>query len=80
MEVYGCFNNERLTGNHETSLYNKFSYGEGDRTASIRIPNITLQNNYKGYIEDRRPSSNADPYEIIYIIMKTVNEANKYIK
>lgn len=54
---------ERLTGEHETSSYGKFSSGVGDRSASIRIPFMT-DHEGKGYFEDRRPSSNVDPYDI----------------
>jgi thiol:disulfide interchange protein DsbA len=50
-----------MTGNCETSSYDTFSYGVGSRTSSIRIPTSTF-NNKCGYFEDRRPSSNMDPY------------------
>ncbi|MEJ2399470.1 MAG: glutamine synthetase beta-grasp domain-containing protein, partial [Gammaproteobacteria bacterium] len=61
IEVYGSDNHERLTGKHETQAIDTFSYGVSDRGASIRIPVSTAQN-WKGYLEDRRPASNADPY------------------
>jgi glutamine synthetase len=32
----------------------------------------TIENDWKGYLEDRRPASHADPYRIIARIMKTV--------
>ena len=38
MEMYGQDNEKRLTGIHETSAYRQFSYGAGNRAASIRIP------------------------------------------
>lgn len=70
--VYGSDNHERLTGLHETQSIEKFSYGVSDRGASIRIP-VSTAKNWKGYLEDRRPASNADPYKIVARILKTVN-------
>ena len=61
IDIYGSNNNERLTGKHETASYDSFSYGIGTRNTSIRIGNETFQNK-KGYMEDRRPASNMDPY------------------
>jgi glutamine synthetase len=58
---YGEKNNERLSGHHETSRYDQFTYGVGTRHTSIRIPNQVKQLN-KGYFEDRRPASDIDPY------------------
>ena len=73
--VYGKDNDQRLTGLHETHDINTFSYGEGDRGASIRIPIGTIENNYKsGYLEDRRPASNANPYDITKVIINTIYE------
>jgi glutamine synthetase len=74
MAVYGSDNDQRLTGLHETQSIDKFSYGVSDRGASIRIP-ISTAENWKGYLEDRRPASNADPYLIADKIMKTVRSA-----
>lgn len=68
--IYGIDNNERLTGTHETSDMNTFTYGVGNRNVSIRIPNETHRNKY-GYIEDRRPSSSCDPYIVTSSIFKT---------
>lgn len=59
--VYGKDNNIRLTGKHETSRYDQFSSGVGTRTTSIRIPNQVKQER-RGYMEDRRPAGDADPY------------------
>jgi len=61
IDVYGDDNDERLTGKHETSDLNKFTYGFGSRGTSIRIPNTTKINKC-GYFEDRRPSSSANMY------------------
>ena len=62
---YGSDNDQRLTGLHETQKITEFSYGVSDRGASIRIPIYTVEHNWNGYLEDRRPASNADPYKII---------------
>ncbi len=73
--VYGAHNEQRLTGKHETASINDFSYGISDRGASIRIPLITVQKGWKGWLEDRRPASNGDPYKIAARIIKTVKSA-----
>ncbi len=70
--VYGADNNLRLTGRHETQAIDKFSYGVSDRGASIRIPIAAVENDWKGWLEDRRPASNADPYKVASVIVKTV--------
>jgi glutamine synthetase len=75
IEVYGADNDQRLTGLHETASINDFSYGISDRGASIRIPIITVEKGWKGWLEDRRPASNADPYKIAARIVKTVKSA-----
>ncbi|MBO0321925.1 glutamine synthetase beta-grasp domain-containing protein [Muricauda sp. CAU 1633] len=75
IEVYGEFNDQRLTGKHETASINDFSYGISDRGASIRIPLITVERGWKGWLEDRRPASNGDPYKIAARIIKTVKSA-----
>ena len=53
IEVYGAENDQRLTGAHETQSIDKFSYGVSDRGASIRIPIATVENGWKGWLEDR---------------------------
>ena len=70
--VYGADNDQRLTGLHETQSIDKFSYGVSDRGASIRIPIAAVENGWNGYLEDRRPASNADPYKVAAAIIKTV--------
>lgn len=74
--VYGADNDQRLTGLHETQSIDKFTYGISDRGASIRIPISTVENGWKGRLEDRRPASNADPYMVASAIIATVKEAN----
>lgn len=50
----------------------KFTWGVGNRAASVRIPSAVAHKNGKGYIEDRRPSSNMDPYPVCAMIADTV--------
>ena len=52
MKVYGEGNEDRLTGDCETQHYSKFTWGNGDRTASVRIPMFTVRNGWKGHVED----------------------------
>ena len=68
--VYGSGNEDRLTGLHETCSIQEFRYGVSDRGASVRIPMGTANDGY-GYLEDRRPSANVDPYEVCFMLMKT---------
>lgn len=72
IDVYGADNHLRLTGLHETQRIDQFSYGVSDRGASIRIPIITVEKGWKGWLEDRRPNSAGDPYKIAAEIIKTV--------
>ena len=74
IDVYGADNNQRLTGKHETQSIEKFSFGVSDRGASIRIPVGTIEDGWKGRLEDRRPASNADPYKVAAAIVKTTKE------
>lgn len=69
IDMYGD-NSKRLTGKHETSRKDVFSYGVGNRGASIRIPTSTAAEK-KGYIEDRRPASDIDPYVVTAAIVDT---------
>ena len=75
ISVYGAENDQRLTGAHETQSIDQFSYGVSDRGASIRIPIQTVEEGWKGRLEDRRPASNADPYKVAAAIVKTTKEA-----
>jgi glutamine synthetase len=71
IKVYGEGNNNRLTGLHETQHIDQFSWGVGDRGSSIRIPNKMKRNKWNGYIEDRRPASNCDPYLVAAAIINS---------
>ncbi|HXV26740.1 MAG TPA: glutamine synthetase GlnII [Candidatus Paceibacterota bacterium] len=70
VRVYGADNHLRLTGRHETCDINTFRYGVSDRGASIRIP-MAAANEGKGYLEDRRPAANADPYKVLTALLET---------
>ncbi|HVF75309.1 MAG TPA: glutamine synthetase [Acidimicrobiales bacterium] len=67
---YGADIEHRLTGLHETAPWTEFSYGVSDRGASVRIP-WQVEVDKKGYIEDRRPNANCDPYVVTRLITET---------
>ena len=72
MKKYGVLNERRMTGIHETSSYDDFSYDVASRACSIRIPsNTSLE--WKGYAEDRRPASNCDPYRVAACVLEFVS-------
>ncbi len=74
--VYGHGIEDRLTGAHETQRHDQFSYGVSDRGASIRIP-WQVAVDKKGYLEDRRPNANIDPYVVARLMVETVCGAMK---
>ena len=69
---YGPENDLRLTGLHETAAIDEFTHGVADRGASVRIPHSFVNNGHRGYLEDRRPNSLADPYRITGQILQTI--------
>ena len=71
--AYGADNDQRLTGLHETCSIAEFRYGVSDRGASVRIPMGTANDGY-GYLEDRRPSANMDPYIVCTMLIETICE------
>lgn len=71
IKVYGKDNDKRLSGKYETSDISNFSYGVANRGASIRIP-LQVSIDGHGYLEDRRPSANLNPYLVTEKIMNTV--------
>lgn len=71
IELYGDRLEERLTGLHETASIHEFSAGTADRGSSIRIPQLVASRGY-GYIEDRRPGANADPYLVAARLIATI--------
>ena len=70
--VYGPDNHLRLTGLHETQSIDTFSYGVADRGASVRVPHSFVNDGYRGYLEDRRPNPQGDPYRIAGRILETI--------
>lgn len=73
--VYGHDLELRLTGKHETAPIDKFNYGIGNRGASVRIPrNVATAG--CGYLEDRRPGANANPYEVAAVLLETICKIN----
>lgn len=76
INVYGNRNHERLTGDHETCAITKFKAGVSDRGASIRVPMSTDEKGY-GYLEDRRPGANSDPYLVAARILTTICEVDE---
>ena len=71
IEAYGVDNDQRLTGLHETCDINTFRWGVSDRGASIRVP-WQVHRDGKGYLEDRRPSANCDPYVVAQKLLHTI--------
>jgi glutamine synthetase len=76
IDEYGSDNHLRLTGKFETQSIDKFTWGFSDRGASIRVPKIVAET-WNGYLEDRRPSSHADPYRIVKVISDTLKLAEE---
>ena len=62
IEVYGLHN--------QTSSMDAFTYGEGTRNTSVRIPNQTVAEEC-GYFEDRRPAANVELYGATEILFTT---------
>ncbi|MDZ4850929.1 MAG: glutamine synthetase beta-grasp domain-containing protein [Pirellulaceae bacterium] len=75
--AYGPDNHLRLTGLHETQSIDKFNWGVANRGASVRVPHSFMNDNYKGYLEDRRPNSQGNPYRIVSRVLKTIQSVPK---
>ena len=71
MKLYGSDNHLRMTGKHETSDYNYFTWSVGGRNVSVRVGN-NVSKEKKGYFEDRRPSSNCDPYLVTSLLFHAI--------
>ncbi|MHB8333983.1 MAG: glutamine synthetase GlnII [Acidimicrobiales bacterium] len=71
IENYGDGIKDRLTGAHETAPWSKFSYGVSDRGSSVRIPGGVAREK-RGYLEDRRPNANVDPYVVARLMVETI--------
>ena len=74
IENYGAGIERRLTGLHETAPWTEYNYGVSDRGASVRIP-WQVEKDGAGYLEDRRPNANCDPYLVTRLITETVCKA-----
>lgn len=70
MQVYGDDNKSRMTGLDETSDFSQFSWGVGSRNTSVRLQS-GMKVNDKGYLEDRRPGANANPYDVCAALVDT---------
>jgi glutamine synthetase len=70
LAAYGAGYEMRLTGHHATCRYDEFKWGVSNRGASIRIPANVAEAGC-GYLEDRRPNANADPYEVATVLLKS---------
>ena len=79
MDLYGD-NSKRLTGGFETSSRETFTSGVGDRGASVRIPSFTIMADGKGYIEDRRPASDINPYVAVAAVVDTTLNEDKLLE
>ena len=75
IKVCGDGIEKRMTGECETSDYNVFSWGVGDRGASVRIPQAVSDKGC-GYFEDRRPCANIDPYLLLSSLLSSINKSN----
>ena len=69
----GADNLRRLTGQCERADIHTFSHGVANRGASVRIPRQCAEDGH-GYLEDRRPAANADPYKVTERVVRTVCE------
>lgn len=74
VRAYGAGIEQRLTGSHETAAWTEYSYGVSNRGASVRIP-WQVAEAKKGYIEDRRPNANMDPYVVCGLVADTICSA-----
>lgn len=70
MAQYGTGNEYRMSGQCETAKFDEFTWSIGGRNVSVRVTNETVLYK-KGYFEDRRPSSNCDPYLVSSLIFET---------
>jgi len=76
IECYGENNRARLTGKPESSSFEKFTWGIGSRSLSVRIP-FSTEKNITTYFEDRRPAANLDPYLVCAKIADTLLLSSK---
>lgn len=77
IDAYGEGNELRLTGACETASITAFTYGIGTRNTSMRISNKVVTDKC-GYVEDRRPAANVDPYKAMLQIAQTLKETKVF--
>lgn len=63
-------NRLRLSGQFETAPFDKFSWGIANRKASIRLQR-SIEKKGKGFMEDRRPGGDCDPYLVCGLLLDT---------
>ncbi|KAK2827610.1 hypothetical protein Q7C36_018536 [Tachysurus vachellii] len=66
----GQDNQRRLTGFNSTANIHEFSAAVDRHGVSIRIP-LQVSQDKRGYLEDRRPAANCDPYAVTGAIAQT---------
>ena len=75
LHVCGEGYERRMTGDCETPKHDEFTWGIGDRGASVRIPE-RVSRACAGYFEDRRPCANVDPYKVLHSLISSVAKSN----
>ena len=71
VEDYGAGIEHRLTGQHETAPWQRVQLRRvGPRRVGAH-PVAGREGDKKGYIEDRRPNANMDPYVVTRLITDT---------
>lgn len=63
-------NKKRLTGKFETASFDTCRWGVADRAASIRLQRSVAKEK-KGFLEDRRPAGDCDPYRVCALLAET---------
>lgn len=66
----GQENRKRLTGKFETASFDTCKWGVADRSASIRLQRSVMTKK-KGFLEDRRPAGDCDPYRVCALLAET---------
>jgi glutamine synthetase len=61
--LYGVGNEDRLTGKDDAPSIETFTFGVATRAAAVRVPR-ECERRKKGFLEDRRPAANCDPYQV----------------
>ena len=74
LEGYGHGYEERLTGLHETAHFSRVPLRRV-RPRRVDPHPVAGRPGQKGYIEDRRPNANIDPYVVTRLITNTVCSA-----